>query len=293
MRANSVSMSTVTRAVALLLLWAAVLTPSAEGQCAGLRQVSSLAGSALMGGTVAAPPIVARPGVIPAWSAKGGTWQLVHYKALYSASAFSIWPDAAVKDGHLKKSDFSNCTPALYGYYYGVFYHEWMHGICPIHDGPNNPDPPFAAPITCNNLNYVINTASAVCSFIGQLSSCISGQKEDCPPLRDPNGNVIPGLEDCEAVKEMCEEMSESYQEMQEAWNTPAAAAAALSCSCGGSTSNWPPTGHSACPNAFSAPGPEGVPPPGPGYPPNGCNGQPPYPDNKVIPDCPGCPDCP
>ena len=288
----------LSRVITLLLCLAGVLPSTAEGQCSGLRQVSSLAGSAAIGGTVVAPPVIFMPGLYTGWTIKGDTWKLGYWQAAYSPAALLVWPEAPVASGRLIDSDFSNCTPSLYGYYYGIFYHEWLHSLCPPHDGPEGPNPPFepgAGPITCNNLNYVISTASEMCRFMGQLSSCISGQTEDCPPLRDPSGNPIPNLDTCEAVKAMCEEMKESYEQMQDSWNNEASAAAALDCSCGGGnpSSPWSPSSHAACPNSFSPAGPEGSPPAGPGFPPNGCDGQPPYPGNKIIPDCPSCPDCP
>lgn len=176
------------------------------------------------------------------------------------------------------------CSPAGLAFAFQVFAHEWLHNVCPKHSPtgapkyPKNPSGKAPKP-DCNNLNYAMHTAKAICDFIGAIASCLAHcPGETCPPLESTSGAIIPGTDTCAEIAELCRELARRYKDLQGKYNTEANAETAYNCKCGAPP--WTPgAAYPACP--------EMPPPPGPCGQGRGAA----YPGNKIIPDCPSsCP---
>lgn len=156
--------------------------------------------------------------------------------------------------------------------------HECLHFKCPPHeppgadipDGPPDPaNPPQGegrAP-DCNDINYAFQTAKALC---GQICSI----QEGGGPVTGSGGNPVPGTDTPDGLCAYCEALKHAHTAVQKRWNTAGNAQTAEDCACEAQGPWDPGDGYPDCP-AFSVP-------------PNGCDGLPPYPDDKIIPDC-GC----
>lgn len=159
--------------------------------------------------------------------------------------------------------------------------HEVLHFPCPPHSGPppgagipaGEPDP--KRPPTgegrspdCNDINYAIHSAAALCA---QLNSVASGQA-----VQTPTGTPIAGTDTAEGRCAYCRALKAEYEGVQKRWNTDATAKTAVECACG--QPPWTPQGTPPSGQYVNCPG---FPPPS-----GGCGGVPPYPNNKVIPDC-------
>ncbi len=279
----------------VLLAGIAVLLSSADAaspvQSSLPTCLSSIASSARDHATGGSSPIPAeitsdprRPmGWIPSASGNG-EWIS---GSLYAFNPPGSSGEVTVCPGNWKRLD---CTPEGLAYAFRIFSHEFLHDLCPPHsdkgappmqDGVVGPKPSGPAPKPdCNDLNYSMQAAKAICDLIADCAGCLGDcPKEDvCPPLVTAGGIAMEGTETCAKIKELCKALAKEHGNMQDKYNTPANASTAFDCKCG--SPPWSPgAGFPACPAMPS--------------PPAGCQGnaQDSYPDNKVVPDCPSpCP---
>ena len=252
------------------------------------HSIASAARDIVTGTSSTTPPEIVedprRPvGWVPS-SAGDGAW----ISGSMRASNLLVSPDKIlVFPGNWEHFD---CTPQGFAEAFKIFAHEFIHNVCPMHakkgtpelqDGAVGPKPTGAAPKPdCNDLNYAMQTAKAICDLIGNCAGClVDCPKEDvCPPLLTAGGLAIEGTETCAKIAELCKALSKAHSKMQTTFNTPGNASTAFNCKCG--SSPWSP--GASYPNCPPMPAP-----------PAGCQGntQDSYPNNGVIPDCPdACP---
>jgi len=175
-----------------------------------------------------------------------------------------------------------DCSPRGLAEAFKYLAHEVLHDVCPEHTpsgGPpmvagtsgERPEGPAPKP-DCNDLNYAMHTADAICSLISIAAECLADcPKEDvCPPLKSPGGTAIEGTDTCDKIRDLCSELSKAHQGMQDKYNSPENAATAFACKCGAPP--WSPGG--TCPAMPN--------------PPDGCKASAAetYPGNEIIPDC-------
>jgi hypothetical protein len=198
------------------------------------------------------------------WDAENQKWDIKGYRGYASGmipdpptNEITVWADIHGYDDSQPLDD----QPGAKAEFVRTLAHECLHWLCPPHapppPGTTFPDPPKKdnppdgdgrAP-DCNDLNYALNAAAVVC---GQLAAAAQA------------GDV-----------EYCKALKAAYKAMQDRWNNAGNVDTATECACGdpdGSEPWDPGEGYESCPK-FPAP-------------PGGCDGEPPYPDNKVIPDC-------
>jgi len=204
----------------------------------------------------------------------GGVLHVILYPdAMVTGSLILTGPNGVgFKKSFLSKDDLANCTPKLLGYLVGILAHEALHAHCAPHGIPpaGLSDDEKAAYNLCNELNYALHAAEAVCGMIAMIAA------QGCqPPILDGGTPPMPilGLDDSEDVAEFCTALQSRYDTMQKGANTPAGASAAFDCAC--SMPPWSPGPmYSTCP---SFPQPKS----------GDCTSvATAYPNDEVIPDC-------
>lgn len=240
------------------------------------------------------------------WDAEKEEWRISSYRGfaigvIRHNGDIWIWPKAHDYDKDKPLSE----QPGFLAEALRTLAHECLHFKCPPHNGPpegvsipgGEPDP--KKPPTgegqdpdCNEINYAIHTAKAVCDEICAVKAC--AEDPECGELRgrkvNGDGDIvdadpIPGTDTPAGRCAYCKALRAAYEDIQKRWNTEKNAKTAKTCACGPPPPGWEPEDEerdafddfSDCPDFPDPPG--------------GCDGEPPYPDNKVIPDCP-C-DCP
>ncbi len=216
------------------------------------------------------------------WDPEKGDWEIKIYRGWAKGpkqdpptGEIVVWPEAHGYDPNKPLSD----QPEFLAEILRTLAHECLHFKCPSHDGPPpgtsvpdppaNPDDPPAGDgrdPDCNDINYAIHTAAALCA---QMSSIA----ENGGPVTGSDGTPVPGTDTPEGLCAYCKALKAAYGKIQKRWNTKKNAEKAAGCA----SSGWDPEDEEGEGDDFSD-CPDFPPPPGPP--------EDPYPGNKVIPDC-------
>lgn len=216
------------------------------------------------------------------WDSASDKWKITPYRGYAKGQAADpptneivVWPEVHDYDASKPLSE----QPGFLAESLRTLAHECLHFKCPAHAGPppgtvvpNPPANPASPPMgdgrdpDCNDINYALHTAAALCAQIQQLFQ---------------NGESIPGIPGTDTAAgrcAYCEALKKAYKKIQDRWNNGDNAETAEGCACG-EDGPWDPEDEEEPGDDFSD-CPNFPPPPG------GCEGQPPFPDNKIVPDC-------